>query len=148
MATLVQEQRTLAQRAIGGAIGGEVGGLVFGLLMAMMGMLPMIAGLVGSESAVVGFVVHLIISAIIGAGFGLAFGARSVTYRDGALWGLPYGFLWWILGPLVLMPLMMGMGPQFGAAFTPMMLQSLLGHLIYGAIAGAAYVWYTRRYAQ
>lgn len=145
MATLAQEQRTLAQRLLGGVLGGVAGGLVFGALMALMGMLPMIARLVGSDSAAAGFAVHLVLSAIIGAGFGLIFGARVATYREGALWGLAYGAIWWVLGPLVIMPLMMGMGLQFGMAFTPMMLQSLMGHLLFGLVTGAVCVWYTQR---
>ena len=104
MVALPRMERTVTQRLIGGVVGGEAGGLVFGILMAMMGMLPMVAGLVGSSSAAVGFIVHLVFSAIIGAGFGLAFGARCATYREGALWGLLYGAIWWVLGPLVLMP--------------------------------------------
>jgi hypothetical protein len=37
------------------------------------------------------------------------------------------------------------MGLQFGAAFTPPMLMSLVGHLLYGLITGLLYVAYTRR---
>ena len=45
----------------------------------------------------------------------------------------------------MLMPLMLGMGaPQFGMAFTPPMLMSLVGHLIYGLLAGLVYVGYVR----
>jgi hypothetical protein len=83
-----------------------------------MGMLPMIGGLVGSSSALVGFLVHIVISAVIGASFGVLLGARSTSFGQGASWGLVYGAIWWVLGPLVLMPLMMGMGLQLGAALT------------------------------
>jgi uncharacterized membrane protein YdjX (TVP38/TMEM64 family) len=43
------------------------------------------------------------------------------------------------------MPLLLGMGLAFGAAFTPPMLMSLVGHLIYGVLLGFIYVWYIRR---
>jgi uncharacterized membrane protein YdjX (TVP38/TMEM64 family) len=36
----------------------------------------------------------------------------------------------------------LGMGLQFGAAFTPPMLISLVGHLIYGLLTGVIYVAY------
>jgi hypothetical protein len=55
------------------------------------------------------------------------------------------GWSWWVLGPLVIMPTMMGMGLQFAAAFTGPMLMSLFGHLVYGAITGAGFVWYNQR---
>jgi uncharacterized membrane protein YagU involved in acid resistance len=135
---------SLVQRIVGGVIGGVAGGLVFGAMMAMMGMLPMVASVVGSKSAVVGFIYHMFNSVIIGIVFGLVFGALSSTYGLGALWGLVYGVIWWVLGPMILMPLLLGMGPQFGAAFTPPMLMSLMGHLVYGLITALVYVGYVR----
>ena len=140
-----RNQEQLTKYGIAGAVGGAIGGVAFGLLMAMMGMLSMIAGMVGSDSAVVGFIVHMLISLFIGVTFGLIFGARSQTYQSGLGWGLLYGFVWWILGPLVIMPLMMGMGVRFADAFTGPMLMSLMGHLLYGALTGLGFVWYSQR---
>jgi hypothetical protein len=146
MATLSStQQSTLAQRAISGVVGGLAGGIVFGIVMGVGGMLPMVAGLVGGGTAVVGFGVHMVISAILGALFGVALGAQAQTYSSGALWGLGYGLVWWVLGPLVLMPLMMGMGVRFGAALTPPMLMSLGGHLLFGVVTGLVYAWYINR---
>jgi uncharacterized membrane protein YagU involved in acid resistance len=148
MATTAQESRagaTLRQRIVGGVIGGVAGGLIFGAWMGMMGMLPMVASVVGSQSAVVGFLYHMFNSVIIGAVFGLVFGLLSHTYGQGALFGLVYGVIWWVLGPMILMPLLLGMGLQFGAAFTPPMLMSLVGHLAYGLITGLVYVAYNKR---
>jgi uncharacterized membrane protein YagU involved in acid resistance len=148
MATTAQESRagaTLRQRIVGGVIGGVAGGLVFGAWMGIVGMLPMVASVVGSQSAVVGFIYHMFNSVIIGAVFGLVFGLLSHTYGQGALFGLVYGVIWWVLGPMILMPLLLGMGLQFGAAFTPPMLMSLVGHLAYGLITGLVYVAYNKR---
>jgi hypothetical protein len=136
-----------AQRLLAGIIGGVVGGLAFGALMAMMGMLPMIASIVGSKSAVVGFFYHMFNSVVIGALFGLILGSLSRTYGQGVVFGLLYGVVWWVLGPMILMPLLLGMGSegiasQFGAAFSAPMLMSLLGHLIYGLLTGVVYVAY------
>ncbi len=145
MATVAPREHSLSQRVMGGIVGGVLGGLVFGAMMGMMGMLPMVASVMGSQSGLVGFVYHMFNSIIIGALYGFAFGNQSHTFAPGAKWGLLYGFIWWILGPLVLMPLMLGMGLQFGAALTPPMLMSLMGHLIYGLITGLVYVWFTHR---
>jgi hypothetical protein len=135
------------QRLVAGIIGGLVGGLAFGALMAMMGMLPMIASIVGSKSAVVGFLYHMFNSVVIGALFGLILGRLSRTYARGSTFGLLYGAVWWVLGPMILMPLLLGMGSggiasQFGAAFSALMLMSLVGHLIYGLLTGLVYVAY------
>jgi uncharacterized membrane protein YagU involved in acid resistance len=144
MATTVRSSAgsSLKQRVIGGVIGGIVGGVVFGTMMGMMGMLSMVASVVGSQSAAVGFLYHMFNSVIIGAVFGLVFGSLSHTYAQGVAWGLLYGAIWWVLGPLILMPLMLGMGPQFGMALSPPMLMSLVGHLIYGLLTGLVYVGY------
>jgi uncharacterized membrane protein YagU involved in acid resistance len=147
MATTAESRAgiSLGQRIVGGVIGGIIGGLVFGAWMGVMGMLPMVASVVGSKSVVVGFLYHMFNSVIIGAAFGLVFGTFSHTYVQGVFFGLLYGTIWWVLGPMILMPLMLGMGMQFGAAFTPPMLMSLVGHLLYGLVTGLVYTWYTQR---
>lgn len=99
----------LGRRISAGAIGGIAGGPVFGVLMAMMGMLPMIASMVGSDSALVGFGIHLVISVLIGLGLTVPFAGLLKSYGRGALIGLAYGALWWLLGPLLIMPSMLGM---------------------------------------
>lgn len=133
---------TFWRRVLGGVVGGIAGGLVFGMLMAMVGMLPMIASMVGSDSAMVGFGIHIMISLAIGLGLTVPFGGLLTGYGRGALIGLAYGALWWVLGPLLLMPLMMGM-PSFG--FDANSLPSLMGHLVYGAILGVVAVAILRR---
>lgn len=142
MTTLSQQTIALPQKLIGGIIGGVAGGIVFGIMMGVMGMMPMIAVLVGSESALVGFIVHMAISVFIGGTFGLLLGGFSANLVSGPGFGALYGLVWWILGPLLIMPAMMGM-PLF--MFNQMTMMSLLGHLIFGAVAGLAYAWYVSR---
>ncbi len=124
-----------------GAYGGLAGGVVFGAMMGMMGMLPMIGQMVGHPSAVTGFLAHLVISALIGASFVVIFHGFIRGASGGLGYGLLYGGAWWFLGPLTLMPLMMGMGlgVNWNAAAASQMLPSLGGHLIYGAILGLSY---------
>ena len=126
-----------------GAYGGLAGGVVFGAMMGMMGMLPMIGKMVGHPSAVTGFLAHLVISALIGASFVVIFHGFIRGASGGLGYGLVYGGAWWFLGPLTLMPLMMGMGlgVNWTAAAASQMLPSLVGHLIYGAILGLSYGW-------
>ncbi|EXF23826.1 hypothetical protein BG28_10965 [Nesterenkonia sp. AN1] len=123
----------MGQKISAGAIGGVAGGVVFGILMAMMGMLPMIASMVGSTSAGVGFGVHLAISVLLGLGLTIPLGGTLSSYGRGAIVGLLYGGLWWVLGALLIMPLMMGM-PAF--AINAPALWSLMGHLAYGLVLG------------
>ncbi len=124
-----------------GAYGGVAGGLIFGAMMGMMGMLPMVGSMVGQPTAAVGFVVHMVNSVIIGAGFAVVLGRFVSGTRSGVGAGLAYGGVWWILGPLTLMPLFMGMGfgVNWNAAAAAAMLPSLVGHLMFGSILGLAY---------
>ena len=130
-----------------GAYAGVAGGVVFGVMMAMMGMLPMIGKMVGHPSAITGFGVHLVISALIGASFSVIFDRFVASVSGGLGYGLLNGGAWWFLGPLTLMPLMMGMGlgVNWNTAAAAQMLPSLVGHLIYGAILGTSYAWLKNR---
>jgi uncharacterized membrane protein YagU involved in acid resistance len=119
-----------------GVIAGLAGGVVFGIMMAMMGMLPMVGMLIGVENAIVGFIVHLVISAFIGAVYGIVIGRFSNTWPVALVGGAVNGVVWWVLGALILMPLMLGMSEMVFSIGQPQWM-SLLGHLIYGEVTAA-----------
>jgi len=125
-----------------GAVAGVLGGIVFGIMMGMMEMFPSIGLMVGMPNAVAGFVVHLVISALIGASFSAFFQRRASSRGLGLVYGVGYGAFWWVLGPLTLMPLFLGMrlGVYWDGAMALEMLPSLAGHVIYGGILGFLYV--------
>src|SRR5688572_26737303 len=143
----------MQSRIAASSVAGVVAGLVFGIMMHMMtaptpdgGRMPVIAmvgQIVGSPSVTVGWLYHLFNSAVIGAIFGWLLGPRVHGYGSGFGWGATYGFVWWILGGLVLMPVMLGM-PAFAPLMMPEMrmvaVGSLVGHLIYGVILGGLFV--------
>jgi len=125
---------SFGRRVVAGVVGGIAGGIVFGMMMAMMGLLPLLASMVGSESPIVGFLVHMMMSIMIGLGLTVLFGNRLLTsYGRGAVVGIVYGAIWWVLGPLMVMPMMLG-GALF--AIDVAALLSLMGHMIFGAILG------------
>ena len=130
-----------------GAYGGLAGGLIFGVMMGMMGMLPMIGSMVGQPTAAAGFAVHMANSVIIGVGFAIVLGRFVSGISSGVGIGLAYGGVWWILGTLTLMPLLMGMGfgVNWNVAAAAAMLPSLVGHLMYGGVLGLVYTWLRHR---
>lgn len=132
-------------RAMNGVLAGLAGGLVFGALMAMMGMLPMVAMLVGSTSAVVGAVVHLVISAGLGALFALVVPSLSTGMMVVA--GAVYGVVWWVLGPLLIMPTLLGM-TQMIFTVDSAALMSLVGHVLFGVVAAGVLLALRRRAAR
>ncbi len=129
-----------------GVMGGLLGGLVFGALMGAMGMLPMVGQLVGLPTSVAGFFVHMVIASIIGGGYALISRLAARTLRSGIHTGIAYGFFWWFLGPLTLMPLLLGEG--WGVSWTVKAMEngvpSLVGHLLFGLVLGASYARLTR----
>lgn len=143
----------MQSRIAASIVAGLVAGLVFGTMMHMMmaptpagGRMPMIAmvgQILGSPSVAVGWLYHLFNSAVIGGLFGWLIGPRVRGYGSGLGWGAMYGFAWWILGGLLLMPVMLGM-PAFAPLMMPEMqmvaIGSLAGHLIYGLILGGLFV--------
>lgn len=150
-----------------GVIAGLISGVAFGIGMQMMtaptpdgGQIPMIAmvgqvpimndptgSLSSMNPATLGWIYHLINSAVIGAIFGLLVKSRVRSYGAGLGWGALYGFAWWILGGLILMPTLLGMpvgAPLIMAPMRPVALGSLMGHLMFGLILGASFVWLSR----
>ena len=78
---------------------------------------------------------------MIGAKFAVLFGNRIDNPGRGVGYGLAFGATWWVLGPLTLMPLFMGMGLGVNWNFqaATQMLPSLVGHLVFGALLGWVY---------
>jgi len=140
-----------------GIVAGLIGGIIFGIMMQMMtaptpegGQMPMmamVAKVVRSDSVAIGWLYHLFNSAVIGGIFGWLLGTRSHTFGAGLGWGAVYGFAWWIIGGLILMPLLLGM-PPFAplqmAPMRPVAMGSLAGHLIYGVVLGGGLAILTR----
>jgi hypothetical protein len=52
---------------------------------------------------------------------------------------LSYGFLWWIFGPLTLMPVLLGSTPQWDVTGAAGAFPALVGHLGYGAALGVVF---------
>jgi hypothetical protein len=137
-----------------GIVAGLIAGVVFGIMMTLMQaptpgggsmpMMAMVAQVVGSSSLAVGWLYHLFNSAVIGGLFGWILGNKIDGYAGAAGWGAGYGFVWWVLGAQILMPLLLGM-PAFAALrmemMRPVAYASLMGHVMFGIILGTGYVW-------
>lgn len=138
---------TRSLRAVGsGALASVAGGLAFTIVMVRTGALPVVASLMGRSSPMEGFWVHMVISTIIGATYGLLFQREAYTYGAGLLWGLIYGMIWWFLGPLTLMPILLGGEVQWSLAAAIAAYPSLIGHLAYGGITALVYQLLAGRY--
>ncbi|MEP7199539.1 MAG: hypothetical protein ABI874_06970 [Chloroflexota bacterium] len=131
-----------------GALASLAGGLLFSLIMLATGVLPTVARLVGGTSPVLGFVVHLGISALIGMSYGLLFQHEAPNFGSGVAWGMLYGLIWWFIGPLTLMPILLGGTFTWTTAAAGALLPSLIGHLVYGAATAFVFLLFERRHAE
>ncbi len=127
-------------------LAGLVGGGLFSLVMLETGFLSAVAELVGSTSPVAGFFVHLAIATVVGTSYGLLFNRQSYDLGSALGWGVSYGFFWWILGPLTLMPIFLGADPQWTVEAVSRVFPNLVGHLAYGAGLGITYHILEARY--
>jgi len=132
---------TLTLRALGwGAVASLAGGLVFSLVMVAVGFLPTVASLVGGSSPWLGFFVHLVISTLIGMTYGILFRREAPNFGSGVAWGLVYGLVWWFLGPLTLLPVLLGGPLTWTTTAAHVFLPSLVGHLLYGAATAVVFL--------
>lgn len=147
----------MSSRINSSVVAGLIAGVAFGIMMQttnaptpdgrQMPMLAMVGEIVGSPTIVAGWLYHLFNSAVIGAIFGWWLGGRVHGFGSGFGWGAAYGVGWWILGGLILMPVLLGMAP-FAPLTMPEMrmiaVSSLIGHLVYGAVLGVGFAWFFR----
>jgi hypothetical protein len=136
-------------RSLGwGATAGLLGGLASMPVMIATGVLPKIAGvdstLVGSR----GVFIHLSVSAAIGMTYGLLFRDETSTPGDAVSWGWLFGLIWWYLGPMTLLPLLLTGVCDWSTDAASILLPSLLGHLIYGAATALMFFLLDRRYTR
>lgn len=138
--------RTL--RSLGwGAAASLAGGLLFSLVMVATGVLSDVAGLMGGSSPVLGFGVHLAIGALIGMSYGVLFRHEATDFGSGIAWGMLYGLVWWFLGPLTLLPILLGDSFTWTTEAAGAALPLLIGHLIYGAATACVFLLLERRHA-
>jgi uncharacterized membrane protein YagU involved in acid resistance len=131
-----------------GAVASLVGGLLFTLVTLAIGFLPKVANIVGGSSLILGFTVNMVISALIGMSYGLLFRYEAPDFGSGVAWGLVYGLIWWFIGPLTLMPILLGGTFDWTTKTAQALLPSLIGHLIYGAATAVVFLALERRHAE
>ena len=129
-----------------GAIAGFVGGLVSIPVMAATGILPKVAGLDSSFGGFRGLFIHLLVSTAIGMTYGILFRNEASSIGLGIPWGFMFGLIWWYVGPLTLLPLLLTGVYDWRATAASARLPSLIGHLIYGGATAFTFLLLERRY--
>jgi hypothetical protein len=129
-----------------GGLAGLVGGIVSSPVLLVTGILPRIAGLETSFAGARGLLIHLVISALIGASYGLLFRDEASSFGLGVAWGWVFGLIWWYLGPLTLLPMLLTGQIDWSPDAASRLLPLLPGHLIYGATTAFVFLLLEHRY--
>ncbi|HYL78066.1 MAG TPA: hypothetical protein VEU96_27880 [Bryobacteraceae bacterium] len=129
-----------------GAAAGLAGGLLYMLVLIATGSLSQIAAVAGGNSPALGIAIHLSISILLGVSYGLLFQREAPNLASGICWGLVYGLIGWYAGPLTLFPIFMHDPGLWTGAAAEAQFPAMVGHLIYGAVAAAAFWLLERRH--
>jgi hypothetical protein len=134
-------------RSLGwGAAAGLMGGFASMPVMIATGVLPKVAGVDSSFVGFRGFAIHLLVSGLIGMTYGLLFRNEAASPGHGVAWGWLFGLIWWYLGPMTLLPLLLTGVCDWSMDAASALLPSLLGHLIYGAVTASIFLLIDRFY--
>lgn len=129
-------------KAIGAGMAGTVVMTVFAAMAPLMGMpemnIPrMLADFMGFP-VVVGWLAHFMIGTILAVGYASVFVNKLPGHP--ALKGILFGLIPWFMAQIIVNPMM---GAGIFAANTPaplmMVMGSLVGHAVYGAVLGFVY---------
>ena len=131
-----------------GAFAGLMGGLISSPVMLATGILPKIVGLDGGLSSFQGLLVHLFVSALIGMSYGLLFRREASNLGLGIAWGWLFGLIWWYLGPMTFLPLLLTGVCDWRTSAASTLLPSLMRHLIHGAVTTITFLLLERRYTR
>ena len=131
-----------------GGFAGLVGGLVSSPILFATGVLSTVAGLDTHLSGFHGFLLHLLVSALIGMTYGLLFRHEASSLGLGVMWGWVFGLIWWYIGPMTLLPLLLTGECDWRASAASALLPSLTGHLIFGATTSLVFLMLEGRYAR
>jgi hypothetical protein len=129
-----------------GALAGLAGGLVSSPFMFAAHVLSSVAGVDTHLSTLSGLLVHLLVSTFIGMSYGVLFRDEASNLAMAGAWGWVFGLIWWYVGPLTLLPLILTGEIDWRISAVSALLPSLLGHLIYGACTASLFYIFERAY--
>lgn len=131
-------------RSLGwGAAAGLAGGIASSPVLLVTGALANIGmAAAGGRS----LAVHLLVSALIGMSYGVLFRGEGLSLRVRVPWGCLFGLIWWYVGPMTLLPLLRTGECDWSAGAASALLPLLIGHLIFGGVTAAVFLWLEYRF--
>ena len=122
-----------------GAISGVLAGIIFGFIMIKTGAFDEFGKLVGNLNPFSVFLMHIIYTTIIGIIFAMTFHKVAHDFFQCVMGGMVYGVIWWVVGHLILSPLMMGYAVSLDFQTMTDAFPMLISYLVFGTSLGLIY---------
>jgi hypothetical protein len=116
-----------------GALGGALGGIAALPILMRSGAIPHLATALGLSDWMIA-ALYLGISVLAGAVYGAIFQRAASDRRGGWLFGLSYGFLLWMLGPITLLQAILRRPLVTGIAAMGLLGANLISGLVLGLL--------------
>lgn len=118
---------------IAGALAGAIAGLVALPILSLSGAAPSLVNALRLTPWLVA-VLYVGIAALAGALYGAVFRRAASDRRGGWLFGISYGFLLWMLGPIALLQTILGRPLATGSAAMGVLGGNLVSGLVLGLL--------------
>ncbi len=121
---------------LAGGISGVIAGLLYFILLNNMGMSPLLS----PNPTTLDLPLHLLVSGLGGVVFYLTFGQLVTSPGAGMVWGVSFGLLLWLIGPVTLFPIVRGMSVSLSSSAATVLFPLLIGRVVsYGAVLGVLF---------
>ena len=124
--------------------GGLAGTMAAGLLGASLSsqdQLVMFAQGMPKDSLLAAWLVTIVIGIVAGVGYAAVYPKISDGAGAGLIRGAVYGFFWWVIAVLTLVPLLTGDGLAWSLEEVRVAFPTFLGYLLFGAAIALFYQW-------
>ena len=126
---------------IRGALAGLLAAGLLGAALDAQGQLLAVTAPLNGGSNFAAWLVTLVIGLLAGGGFAVLYSNPPDGSGAGLIRGTVYGFFWWVVGPLTLVPLLGGAGLTWSVDGIRPVFATLPGYLLFGAGVALFYQW-------
>ena len=122
-----------------GGVSGLIAVWIIGSVLAAQGYLPLFVASIADDSRVVLWLITLLIGFLAGAGFSLLYSGSAEGAGPGIVRGAMYGFLWWVVVPLSLLPVVDAGDLPWQAAHLRDAFPTLPAYILFGVLLALLY---------
>lgn len=116
-----------------GALGGLLSAGLLGLCLSAQDQLLASIGMAADGPRLIAWLVTLLIGLVAGVCFALLYANPADGAGAGLIRGVVYGFMWWVLAPLTVVPLISGEGLKWELDLVQQVFATFPGYILFGA---------------